>query len=567
MMLPLSLLAPLLLIAATAVPRASIRKAAAILSPVAVLPAAVLTLSTPTAELEVPWLLFGTVLRMDAVARPLLLIAVVLYGAALVAVTWRRGPEPTLTAFLLATYLGTIGAYLAADTVAFYLSFAVLSFSAAGLVIHHRTPQAHRATVIYLVMTVLSETALLGGLLLTVDAGGALLIDAPSAIADSGRSALISALLLVGFGVKAGLVPLHLWLPLAHPAAPPAASAVLSGVMVKVGIVGWLRFLPPGSGEDLARLLLVLALAGAFLAVVVGLMQDDPKVILAYSTISQLGFISAVLAAGLLVPGISAATTAAVVLYAVHHGLAKGALFLGVPVARRHGRGPTGVLVLVGMAGAGLALAGAPWTSGAFAKHDAKYAVAELPVLAGLLPLVATGSTLLLLRLARVLWRGERTAEKADGLFGAWLLLCLLGTGLPWWIGTGWLGLEQPGGDAVTLWDSTWPILLALVLAAPLTWLLGRVPAIPPGDIVVPLEAASGLLRRYGGAGLDRIHTATGRVARAWGQGWSRSTGLIRDSVVLVETRARLWTPTGMAVLVLLAVLLLVLLFSGGWSP
>lgn len=565
-MLSLSLLAPLLLIAAAAVPRASSRRSAAVLSPAAVLPAAVLALTTPTAQLEVPWLLFGTVFRMDAVARPLLLIAAVLYGAALVAVTWRRGPDPTLAAFLLATYLGTVGAYLAADTVAFYLSFAVLSFSAAGLVIHHRTPQAHRATVIYLVMTVLSETALLGGLLLTVDAGGALLIDAPSAIAASDRSTLISALLLVGFGVKAGLVPLHLWLPLAHPAAPPAASAVLSGVMVKVGIVGWLRFLPAGDSADIAGLLLLLALAGAFLAVGAGLVQDDPKVILAYSTISQLGFISAVLAAGLLVPGSSGATTAAVVLYAVHHGLAKGALFLGVPVVRRHGRGATGIPVLLGMAWAGLALAGAPWTSGAFAKHDAKYAVADLPALAGLLPLVATGSTLLLLRLARVMWRGERSTGKVDGLFGAWLLLCLLGMGLPWWIGTAWLELQPPTWDAATLWDSTWPVLLALLLAAPLTWLVGRVPAVPPGDIVVPLETASGRLRSSGGVALARVYTGTAQVARVWGRGWSRSVGLVRDGVAFLETRSRLWTPTGMAVLVLLAVLLLVLLFAGGWS-
>ena len=112
--------------------------------------------------------------------------------------------------------------------------------------------------------------------------------------------------------------------------------------MVKVGIVGWLRFLPADSGEDLARFLLLLVLAGAFLTVGVGLMQNDPKVILAYSTISQLGFISAVPAAGLLVPGIRGATTAVVVLYVVHHGLPKGALFLGVPVVRRHGRGFSG---------------------------------------------------------------------------------------------------------------------------------------------------------------------------------------------------------------------------------
>ena len=94
---------------------------------------------------------------------------------------------------------------------------------------------------------------------------------------------LTVVLLFIGFGVKAGLVPLHVWLPLAHPAAPPAASAVLSGAMVKAGLVGWLRFLPLGQHERglevLGWVLMALALIGAFLAVVVGVLQDDPKVV------------------------------------------------------------------------------------------------------------------------------------------------------------------------------------------------------------------------------------------------------------------------------------------------
>ena len=154
----------LIMIAALAVPRASIRTGACAAAPLAVAPAIVLTVSTPTAALDLPWLLMGTSLQMDDIARPLLFVAAVLYGAALIAVAWTRRRAPALTAFLLASYVGTAGAYLAADAVVFYLAFAVMSFSAAGLVIHHRTPHAHRATAVYLAMTVLSETALLGAL-------------------------------------------------------------------------------------------------------------------------------------------------------------------------------------------------------------------------------------------------------------------------------------------------------------------------------------------------------------------------------------------------------------------
>src|SRR5699024_2367349 len=150
---------------------------------------------------------------------------------------------------------------------------------------------------------------------------------------------------LVGFGVKAGTVPLHVWLPLAHPAAPPAASAVLSGAMVKAGLVGWLRLLPSGPDQTgltdgaipqtvaiFGWVLLVSALAGGFASAVLGVLQNDPKVVLAYSTISQMGFTTAVVAVGLIEPEFGDVTAAAAVLYAVHHGLAKGALFLGVPV-------------------------------------------------------------------------------------------------------------------------------------------------------------------------------------------------------------------------------------------
>ncbi|OXS82829.1 proton-conducting transporter transmembrane domain-containing protein [Kocuria marina] len=88
-------------------------------------------------------------------------------------------------------------------------------------------------------------------------------------------------LLFIGFRGKAGLVPLYVWLPLAHPAAPPAASAVLSGAMVKAGLVGWLRLLPLGQHERglevLGWVLLALALIGAFLAVVVGVPQETPR--------------------------------------------------------------------------------------------------------------------------------------------------------------------------------------------------------------------------------------------------------------------------------------------------
>ncbi len=229
------------------------------------------------ARLEVPWLLFGSEFHLDPAARALTLIAALLYGAALMAVSWAKLRDAekgsgALSAFLLLCYVGNIGTYVAADAVSFYLAFALMSFSAVGLVIHYRSQEARRATRIYLIMSVVSETAILAGLILTASAGGYRVSNAPAAVADSEFTTLIVVLLLIGFGVKAGTVPLHVWLPLAHPAAPPAASAVLSGAMVKAGLVGWLRFMPLGemAMPVVGYTLLGLALLGAFAAAAVG---------------------------------------------------------------------------------------------------------------------------------------------------------------------------------------------------------------------------------------------------------------------------------------------------------
>ncbi|GFZ87783.1 complex I subunit 5 family protein [Nesterenkonia alkaliphila] len=599
-LLALSLLLPLtaaaLIVFAGTLPAARahrLRRRTAMLSPVTVLPAAALTVAAPGAELELDWLLFGTVFRMDAAARALVLIAALLYGAALTAVTWvklrhaERG-SGALSGFLLVCFAGNIGTYLAADVVSFYLAFSVMSFSAAGLVVHYRTGAARRATRIYLVMSVLSETAVLAALVLTASAGGYLVAEAPAAVAGSEHAGLIVALLLIGFGVKAGTVPLHVWLPLAHPAAPPAASAVLSGAMVKAGLVGWLRFLPAGeAGSGLGpdglsaagHTLLVLALLGAFAAVAVGVLQSDPKVVLAYSTISQMGFIACLVAVALLVPEAAGPALTAAVLYAVHHGLAKGALFLGVPVVKHYGRGASGVVVLIGMAGAGLAVAGAPLTSGAYGKYVAKEAVEDVTVLGlgldQLLPLVATGSTLLLIRFAFVMWASERQARRSfDGELGSWLAVCAAGVVVPWLVGAAWLpGAGEFSWTAAALWAATWPIVLGLALGAG-AWRLaaaGRIPArlasgeaVEPGDLIVAEESAAVRGWRHTSRALEAGHQAAGSLRTAGARGARNLAERARRGVASAEDSLGSWEGSGVVVLVLTAVTVLVVMWSGG---
>lgn len=481
-------------------------RALLLMAPVTTLPALALT-AVPGASLDVPWLLIGTHLHVDGVARPLVLVSGLLYAAALAAVAWAgfRGGRD-LVAFLLVCHVGTTVVFTAADTATFYLGYAMMSFAAYGLVVNSRTAAAVRAGRVYIALTVLSESAVLAALLLVTASGGRMVADAPAAVAHSDYTALIVALLLVGFGVKAGTVPLHVWLPLAHPAAPPAASAVLSGAMVKAGLIGWLRFLPLGEAQlpGWGLVWVLLALAGAFLAVPAGEVQNEPKVVLAYSTISQMGFLAALVGVALGSAELAPAVIPAAVAYAAHHALAKGALFLGVPVWSHHAHGARRWVVVVGLAGAALAVAGAPFSSGAVGKYAAKNAVegAELfgVDLVDLLPLVATGSTILLLRAGWLLVRREPDARpRPDAELGAWLLLVATGIVVPWMITDRWLPLTQvPGLDPVTLWDASWPILLGLAIGAVGLTLSRRLrggraerpadPMIPPGDIVVPEE-------------------------------------------------------------------------------
>lgn len=302
------------------------------------LPAGLLTIlpgvvTAPATHFD--WVLTGLSFRMDLVARALTLVTVVLYAVALAAVTRRNTARAgELSALLLLCLVGNVAVLTAADVVTFYLGFALMSYAAFGLVISTRTPDARRAALVYLVLVVVSETFTLAALMLVAGAGGMQVEAAAGAVAASGQRDLIIALLLVGFGTKAGLVPLHVWLPLAHPAAPPAASAVLSGAMVKAGVVGWIRFLPLGEAAAPAAglVMVVLGAIGAFGSVVVGVQQRDPKTVLAYSTVSQLGYLTIVVGVALARPELAAASVTAALIYAVHHGLAKGAAFLGVSV-------------------------------------------------------------------------------------------------------------------------------------------------------------------------------------------------------------------------------------------
>ena len=141
----------------------------------------------------------------------------------------------------------------------------------------------------------------------------------------------------LGFAIKVPMFPFHTWLPDAHVEAPTAGSVILAGVLLKMGTYGFLRFsLPlfPDASRRFAPLLVVLALVAIVYGALVSLMQKDMKKLIAYSSVSHMGFVML---------GLFALTPLAVkgaVLQMVNHGISTGALFLlvGVLYERRHTR-------------------------------------------------------------------------------------------------------------------------------------------------------------------------------------------------------------------------------------
>ncbi|NDL57938.1 complex I subunit 5 family protein [Phytoactinopolyspora mesophila] len=586
----LAVLAPLLTALAIALgglaPAAAARAGGTVLTriaPLAPLPAGLLAVvGTEHSRIELPWLLMGTVVELDSVGRPLLLMASLLYAAALAFVP-RSGIErpALLSGLLLLCFVGNAGVFIAADAVTLYLTFTLMSFVGYAAVIHDRSGEARRAGRIYLVMAVLGEAAVLAAVILVVGSGGVLLSDAPAAVAGSPYRDVIIALLLFGFGVKAGTVPLHVWLPLAHPAAPTPASAILSGAMVTAGLVGWLRFLPLGeiASPGWGTVFVLAALLGAFLAVPAGLLQSDPKVILAYSTISQMGFLAVLVGVALAEPELAPVCILAAALYALHHGIAKGALFLGIPLWKSHGGGSARIPLLAGLGAAALAIIGVPLTSGYVAKYVAKEAVGPAMVpaaggveLAEVLPLVGAGSTLLLARCAWVLLRPSAGRARPGPALPVWLLLVAGGFALTAAVAHRWTGtIAVPKlTDMSIWWEQSWPLLLGLVLTGAGWWVSSRdlVPpwaahpdgrTVPPGDVVVVEEE---LLRRVAHV-LERVGAAL-LAGHVWVLAMVRRMPSVSPIVGVPQRILDGWRESGLVLLLLLALCLA--LVVGGLS-
>lgn len=507
-------LAPLLLLAALLFP--ATRERALALTWIAPLPGLACALFAAGAEPFVFYAHLHLTLALDAPSALLLGAAALLWcgASAYARATMKREDSLRFAGWWLPTMAGSLGVFVAGDLVSFYLVYALASLPAWGLVIHDRTARAWSAGATYILLTVIGEAALLAAFaLLAAGAPGNSLAIAEvlPPLTEAPLREVVIALILLGFGLKAGLVPLHVWLPLAHPAAPTPASAVLSGAIIKAGIIGLIRFLPiEATPTSWGIAIAAIGFLTAFWGVAFGITQRNPKTVLAYSSVSQMGVVAA--AVGMGIAGGIAATPVAAAYYALHHVLAKGALFLGTGVIGKCG-GASRWLVLGPAILLALGFGGMPLTGGWLAKEAVKAQLGS--GLAGTLSVLsAVGSTLLMLHFARRLAAAAAEDDAARPTLPAllpWLALAASAVAVPWllYAPTGGAFASTLSTDAIL--KALWPVLAGVLLLALLVRWGARLPEAPEGDIIIPARRALACAAPIGPA-LKRAEAAL----RAW---------------------------------------------------
>jgi NADH-quinone oxidoreductase subunit M len=375
-------------------------------------------------EVAVPWIpAFGVGYHLgaDGFSAPLVAMTTVVFlAAALYSLRRREDEDPARTRAFVLLFLGLeavcVGVFLALDLIVFFvffdLSIVLMYFVIAGW---GTGPRERSALQFFLYTFLGSLVMLLGFLVLAVggrDAGG-ITFDIPTLaarnpLAGQGVPGVLALVAIgVGLAIKTPVWPLHTWLPPAHTDAPAAGSAVLAGVLLKMGTYGFVRIampLLPGPWRSAAIVAVVLGVVSVLWGSLVALAQRDLKRLVAYTSITHLGYVVlAVGAAGVVAAGPEARTLAVTgaTVQMVSHGLVTAALFLLAGVLRDRGH-TSEIAAWTGLAGpmprfswtfalAAFASLGLPGLSGF---------VGEFSLLAGSLPAAPVATVLAALGLA-----------------------------------------------------------------------------------------------------------------------------------------------------------------------
>ena len=276
-------------------------------------------------------------LRVDGVSRVwLLLIAVIWPGVALYATEYlEHDPNPGRFYLFYTVTQGILhGLAISGNLVTFYMFYEAMTLLTVPLVLHNMDREAVAASIKYLIYSVIGASAALIGIFFVGSVGGtgdfaAGPMTAEQLAGREGLAMVIFMTMLVGFGVKAGMFPMHGWLPTAHPVAPAPASAVLSGVITKMGVLGVIRVLYSIAGVERLRgtwvqmTLLGLTMLTILMGSLLAFKEKKLKKRLAYSSVSQVSYVLFGLFTMTEIGFVGA------VLHVLFHSLMKNTLFMG----------------------------------------------------------------------------------------------------------------------------------------------------------------------------------------------------------------------------------------------
>lgn len=315
----------------------------------AVFPTVRVLMGGAVGESRLPWNVPGGsfFIQLDVLSAWFILpMLVLLVAAAIYAVDYMpafQGRHLGVPAFffnLLATSMVMV--VLARNAVLFLMAWEVMSIASFFLVtFEDENPAVREAGWVYLIATHLGTASIFALFVLMGREAGSMDFDKWAAVGalgtwPGGMAGVMFILAVIGFGTKAGIMPFHVWLPEAHPAAPSHVSAIMSGVMIETGVYGVLRMLTY-LGTPAAWwgwLLLGVGLVSGILGVINALAQHDLKRLLAYSSVENVGIMTIGMGVGVLgvsmaAPGVAILGFSACLLHVANHAMFKGLLFLG----------------------------------------------------------------------------------------------------------------------------------------------------------------------------------------------------------------------------------------------
>lgn len=285
---------------------------------------------------------FGLSLQINLIAYIFILMAALLWFFIMMyAHEYMKAENHTrrFYIFLSLSYTATIGIFMAGDLLTLFFLYEMMTLTTYILVVHSQNKKALEAGYEYLFLGILGGFAIFIAMTLIYPITGSFAFTGAHQLmlSEGIQKYLIAGLLLIGFGMKSGMVPLHVWLPKAHPVAPAPASSLLSGIMIKVGVFGLIQsfiffYLPVDFAQatpaTLGAIVIWLSLLSMVFGAVMAFLQDDMKRLLAYSSISQVGFV--ILGIGIAMvqaerggPGLAGA-----LMHGFNHALFKALLFM-----------------------------------------------------------------------------------------------------------------------------------------------------------------------------------------------------------------------------------------------